>query len=146
MPSYVKTTGKSGLHILPPLGRQCTYEQSRTLGELIARVLLRELGDIATIVRHVSKRGEKVYLDYLQNLRGQLIVAPFTVRPLPKAPVSMPLRWDEVNSDLDPRNYTIRNAVARMESMAEDPIRNSIDERVDLPAVLAKLAEVWSSQ
>ncbi len=63
LPSYVKTTGKTGLHILLPLGRQCTYEQSRTMGELLARVLLRELGDIATITRHVTKRGDKVYLD-----------------------------------------------------------------------------------
>ena len=83
MPSYVKTTGKSGLHILLPLGRQFTYEQSRTLGEVIARLMLREVGDIATITRHVTKRGDKVYLDYLQNRHGQLIVAPFSVRPFP---------------------------------------------------------------
>ena len=98
LPSYVKTTGKTGLHILLPLGRQFTYAQSRTLGELLARVVLRELGDIATITRHVTKRGDKVYLDYLQNRHGQLIVAPFSVRPLPGATVSMPLAWDEVNS------------------------------------------------
>ena len=91
LPNYVKTTGKTGLHILLPLGRQCTYEQSRTLGELLARVVLRELGDIATITRHVTKRGDKVYLDYLQNRHGQTIVAPFSVRPLPGATVSMPL-------------------------------------------------------
>ena len=68
-----------------------TYAQSRTLGELLARLVLRELGDIATITRHVTKRGDKVYLDYLQNRHGQLIVAPFIVRPLPGATVSMPL-------------------------------------------------------
>ena len=98
LPSYVKTTGKTGLHILLPLGRQVTYAQCRTLGELLARVVLRELGDIATITRHVTKRGDKVYLDYLQNRHGQLIVAPFSVRPLPGASVSMPLVWDEVES------------------------------------------------
>jgi bifunctional non-homologous end joining protein LigD len=63
LPHYVKTTGKTGLHILLPLGRQCTYAQSRTLGELLARVVLRELNDVATITRHVTKRGDKVYLD-----------------------------------------------------------------------------------
>jgi hypothetical protein len=58
----------------------------------------------------------------------------------------MPLRLDEVGPDLDHRNHTIGNAIARMESLGEDPLRKSIDERVDLPAVLAKLTEVWTSR
>jgi len=126
--------------VLLPLGRQCTYEQSRTLGELLARCVLRELGDVATIVRHVTKRGDKVYLDYLQNRHGQTIVAPFSVRPLPGATVSMPLRWDEVDDTLDPRNYTIKNAVARMESMGRDPVMHVLEEKPDLQAVLQRLA------
>ena len=92
LPNFVKTTGKTGLHIMLPLGRQCTYEQSRMLGELLARCVLRELNDIATITRHVTKRGDKVYLDYLQNRHGQTIVTPLSARPLPGATVSMPLR------------------------------------------------------
>jgi bifunctional non-homologous end joining protein LigD len=140
MPSYVKTTGKSGLHILLPLGRQCTYEQSRTLGELIARVMLREVDDIATITRHITKRGDKVYLDYLQNRHGQLIVAPFSVRPLPGATVSMPLRWDEVDGSLDPRNFTIKNAVERMERLGNDPCLPALADVPDLGQVLERLA------
>ena len=145
LPNYVKTTGKTGLHILLPLGRQITYAQSRTLGELLARVVLRELGDIATITRHVSKRGDKVYFDYLQNRHGQTIVAPYSVRPLPGAPVSMPLLWDEVNDSLDPRNYTIRNAVARMESLGTDPCVRAIEERPDLQRVLENLGTILGS-
>ena len=145
MPSYVKTTGKSGLHILLPLGRQCTYEQSRTLGELLARVMLREVGDIATITRHVTKRGEKVYLDYLQNRHGQLIVAPFSVRPLPGAPVSMPLEWAEVNESLDPRDYTIRNALGRMEALGHDPVLAALEEKPNLAAILEKLAALYTA-
>lgn len=141
LPDYVKTTGKTGLHILIPLARQCTYEQSRTLGELLARLVIRELGNIATITRHVTKRGDKVYIDYLQNRHGQLIVAPFSVRPLPGASVSMPLTWAEVNDDLDPRQFTIRTAVARMEALGSDPVRPVIDQKVDLAAVLGRLAE-----
>jgi bifunctional non-homologous end joining protein LigD len=142
LPNYVKTTGKTGLHILLPLGRQITYAQSRTLGELLARVVLRELGDIATITRHVSRRGDKVYFDYLQNRHGQTIVAPFSVRPLPGATVSMPLRWEEVDDSLDPRNYTIRNAVERLEKMGVDPCVRAIDERPDLGSVLDRLARI----
>ncbi len=140
MPSYVKTTGKSGLHILLPLGRQFTYEQCRTLGELIARLMLKQVGDIATITRHITKRGDKVYLDYLQNRHGQLIVAPFSVRPLPGATVSMPLVWDEVNSDLDPRNFTIRNAVERMERFESDPVAPVLEQKPDLLEILGRLA------
>jgi bifunctional non-homologous end joining protein LigD len=140
MPSYVKTTGKTGLHILLPLGQQFTYAQSRILGELLARVVLRELDDIATITRHVTKRGAKVYMDYLQNRHGQTIVAPFSVRPLPGATVSMPLMWSEVNDELDPRMFTIRNATERMERLREDPLRSVLTERVDLAGVLGRLA------
>ena len=144
LPNYVKTTGKTGLHILLPLGRQCTYAQSRTLGELLARCVLQELGDIATIVRHVTRRGDKVYLDYLQNRHGQTIVAPFSVRPLPGATVSMPLVWDEVADGLDPRAFTIRNAVPRMESLTTDPVVAVLEQKPDLQAVLQRLARELS--
>ncbi len=139
MRNYVKTTGKTGLHILLPLGRQFTYEQSRTLGELIARLMLKEVGDIATITRHVTKRGDKVYLDYLQNRHGQTIVTPFSVRPLPGATVSMPLMWDEVNDSLDQRNYTIGNAIERMERLGTDSVSPVLETKPDLAAVLEQL-------
>jgi bifunctional non-homologous end joining protein LigD len=138
----VKTTGKTGLHILLPLGRQCTYEQSRMLGELLARVVLLELKDIATITRHVTKRGDKVYLDYLQNRHGQTIVAPFSVRPLPGATVSMPLLWNEVDSSLDARNFTIRNAIDRMDRLEEDPVSPVLESKPDLSEVLDHLARM----
>ena len=79
--------------------------------------MLRELRRLATITRHVTRRGDKVYLDYLQNRHGQLIVAPFIVRPLPGATVSMPLVWEEVDFSLDPRAFTIRTAIDRMEKV-----------------------------
>ena len=146
LPNYVKTTGKTGLHIMLPLGRQCTYEQSRMLGELLARVVLRELNDIATITRHVTKRGDKVYLDYLQNRHGQTIVAPFSVRPLPGATVSMPLVWDEVNDSLNPREFTIRSAIERMERSGSDPVLPVLETKPDLPRVLEQLAAVASEK
>jgi bifunctional non-homologous end joining protein LigD len=140
----VKTTGKTGLHILLPLGRQCTYEQSRMLGELLARVVLLELKDIATITRHVTKRGDKVYLDYLQNRHGQTIVAPFSVRPLPGATVSMPLLWEEVNESLDPKAFTIKNAIERMEQAREDPVLPVLETKPHLTQVLEQLAELMA--
>ena len=144
LPNYVKTTGKTGLHIMLPLGRQCTYEQSRMLGELLARVVLRETSEVATITRHVTRRGDKVYLDYLQNRHGQTIVAPFSVRPLPGATVSMPLVWDEVNGSLDPKTFTIKNAIDRMEGLGKDPVLPVLEAKPDLGSVLDQLAALMT--
>ena len=102
LPHFVKTSGSTGIHVLIPLARQCTFDQSRTLGELLARVVVGELPEISTIVRPVKGREGKVYLDYLQNRTGQLIVAPFSVRPLPGAPVSMPLRVEGSEPEAGP--------------------------------------------
>ncbi|MFB3818875.1 MAG: DNA ligase D [Candidatus Methylomirabilales bacterium] len=140
LPCFVKTTGKTGLHVLIPLGRQCTWEQSRGLGELLARIVLRTLGDIATLTRPVGRRGPKVYLDYLQNRRGQLIAAPFSVRPLPGAPVSMPLEWREVNARLDPKRFTIRTALDRLEKTPRDPLAPVLSLAPDLAQSLDRLA------
>ena len=144
LPHHVKTTGKTGLHILIPLARQFTYAQSRALGELLARVVLAELKDIATITRHVTKRGDKVYIDYLQNRHGQTIVAPFSVRPLPGATVSMPLLWEEVNESLDPKAFTIKTAIERMERFGSDPNAPVLEQKPDLGQVLEKLAALMA--
>jgi bifunctional non-homologous end joining protein LigD len=142
MPSYVKTTGKTGLHILLPLGRQFTYEQCRTFGEVIARLIINKVGDIATITRQVTRRGDKVYLDYLQNRHGQLIVAPFSVRPLPGATVSMPLGWGEVTMSLNPRDYAITSAPERMKRLAEDPVLLVLSAVPDLAVILDRAISV----
>lgn len=139
LPHFVKTSGSTGLHVFIPLAQQCTFDQSRTLGELLARVVVAELPEISTIIRPIKGREGKVYLDYLQNRTGQLIVAPFSARPLPGAPVSMPLEWKEVTKKLEIASHTILNAVARMDALGHDPVRPVLEIRPDLPAVLERL-------
>jgi bifunctional non-homologous end joining protein LigD len=141
LPNYVKTTGSTGLHVLIPLGRQCTFEQSRMLGHLIARVLEAEHRDIATTARHMASRKGRVYLDYLQNRHGQLIVAPYCVRPLPTAPVSAPLEWREVNARLKPQKWTIRNLPRRLARKSHDPMLPLLQDKPDLVAALSRLSE-----
>jgi bifunctional non-homologous end joining protein LigD len=141
MPSFIKTSGSTGLHVLLPMGRQCTYEQCRTLGGLLARVVADRVPKIATITRQVGKREGKVYLDYVQNGHGRLLVAPYSVRPLPGAPVSMPLKWSEVTPKLDISKFTIKNAPARMKKLGDDPVRPVMDLKPDLTAVLERLQE-----
>src|SRR6184192_1803361 len=139
LPTGIKTSGSTGLHVLIPLGRQVTYEQSRTLGGLLARVIAAELPEIATVTRQVQKRGGKVYLDYVQNGHGRLLVAPYSVRPLPGAPVSMPLKWSEVTLKLDIKKFTIKTAPARMKKLGEDPLRPVLELKPDLVHALELL-------
>ncbi|HKR55410.1 MAG TPA: DNA ligase D [Gemmatimonadales bacterium] len=139
LPAYIKTSGSTGLHVLIPMGRQVTYEQCRQLGGLLARVVAAELPDIATITRVVGKRGGRVYLDYGQNGHGRLLVAPFSIRPLPGAPVSMPLKWSEVTPSLEIGQFTIKNAPARMKKLKGDPVIPVLDEQPDLVKALGLL-------
>jgi bifunctional non-homologous end joining protein LigD len=140
LPSYVKTSGSSGLHVLIPLGARYTYEQSKTLAELLARFTAKSLPDIATIVRAVGEREGKVYLDYLQNGHGKLLVAPFSVRPLPGAPVSMPLEWPQVTARLKLSRYTIRTALDLLVETG-DPLAAVLTDTIDMGAALGALQE-----
>jgi bifunctional non-homologous end joining protein LigD len=140
LPAFVKTSGSTGLHVLVPMGRKVTYDQSRTLGELLARVAVRERRDIATIERVVKKRRGKVYIDFLQNGHGKLLVAPYSTRPLPGAPVSAPLRWSEVKPGLDMGRFTIATLPRRLRSMKDDPLRPVLDLEPDLVGAIERLA------
>ena len=85
-------------------------------------------------------------LDWLQNRHGQLLVSPFSVRPLPGAPVSMPLRWSEVGPKLDPSRFTLKTAQRRMERLGDDPVRPVLDRKPDLLAALGRLGERLQSE
>ena len=139
LPHFVKTSGSSGLHVLVPLARQLTHEQTRSFGELLARIVVAELPDIATIVRNPARREGKVYVDFLQNGHGRTIAAPYSARPLPGAPVSAPLTWDEVKPGLAILDYTIRTMPTRLASMDEDPLLPVIRLKPDLTKVVSAL-------
>ncbi|MBT8137801.1 MAG: DNA ligase D [Gammaproteobacteria bacterium] len=142
LPTFAKTSGSTGLHVLIPLGGQCTYEQSKSLAELIAILITRQLPDIATVTRNPAKRGGKVYVDFVQNGHGRTLVSPFSVRPRPGAPVSMPLRWNEVRTAHDNSKYHIMNAKRRLQRLRTEPMIEIIDTRPDLVAALARLQEL----
>jgi bifunctional non-homologous end joining protein LigD len=138
-PHFVKTSGQDGLHILLPLAATLTHDEAKSLAEVIARVTAAELPEIATVARPLGDRGGKVYVDFLQNGRGKTIAAPFSARPRPGAPVSMPLPWRDVNARLDPARFTIRTAPARLRRRA-DPMRAVLETPVDVAAVLDALS------
>ena len=95
---------------------------------------------IATIERVISKRAGRVYVDFGQNGHGKLLVSPLCVRPLPGAPVSMPIEWSEVKKGLTPTQFTIQNAIRRLREHG-DPLRPVLDLKPDLMHALSKLYE-----
>jgi bifunctional non-homologous end joining protein LigD len=138
LPGYPKTSGATGLHILLPLGARYTYEETRTFARLLATLAVEAVPAIATIARMIDTRGGKVYVDFGQNGPGQTIVAPLSVRPLPGAPVSTPLRWPEVTARLEPRRFTIRTVPARLDK-AGDPMTAVLGEGIDVAGALGRL-------
>lgn len=138
LPTYVKTSGSSGLHVMIPLGGQLEHEASKQLAELLAAMLVQDFPKLATTERVMKKRESRIYVDAYQNGPGRLIASPFCVRALPTAPVSMPLLWDEVKPGLTPRQFTIRNAIARLEELG-DPMAPLITEKVSIEATLGLL-------
>ena len=130
--------GATGLHVLLPLGARYTHEETRTFARLLATLAVEAVPAISTIARMIRTRGGKVYVDFGQNGRGQTIVAPFSVRPLPGAPVSWPLRWPEVTAKLDPPRFTIRTAPERLEKLG-DPLAPVLGEGIDIAAALGRL-------
>ena len=141
MPSFIKTSGGSGLHVLLPMGKQLDHDRTRQLGELLARVIVERLPDIATTARSIPMRKGRVYVDALQNGRGKLLAAPYSVRPLPGATVSTPLRWSEVGPRLDVKKFTIRSMPRRLKQLKEDPLLPVLELSPDLGRSLALLSE-----
>lgn len=133
--SYCKTSGASGLHLFIPLKRSLRYDEVRLLAHDICLSIHAQIPSLTTMERSLHKRGEKIYLDYLQNSKGQTIVSVFSVRPRAGAPVSMPLDWSELKKGLLPTDFNINNSP------------NLIPERARwFKSVLGKAAKLSSLQ
>ena len=111
---YCKTSGSSGLHIYIPMGGLYSYEEARDFTKLLCMYINQSLPQLTTLERAVKKRGPKIYLDYLQNRKGQTIAAAYSARPRPMATVSTPLKWSEVKSGLKVSDFTIQNIPERV--------------------------------
>ncbi|HEU0302946.1 MAG TPA: DNA ligase D [Gaiellaceae bacterium] len=110
---FPKTSGADGLHVLVPIARRSTYGQARELGEIVARTLASTHRGLVT-TEWVKAKRRGVLIDANQNGEGKTIASAYSVRPRPGAPVSTPLRWDEVTEDLDPRDFTMDVVLGRV--------------------------------
>jgi bifunctional non-homologous end joining protein LigD len=138
LPSHPKTSGATGLHILIPLGRRYTHAESKTFARLLATLVQHELPEISTLARPLHARGGKVYVDWGQNGHGNTIVAPYSLRPLPGAPASCPLRWSEVGPKLDPARFTLKTLPKRFEKM-DDPLAGVLGPGIDMGTAIAAI-------
>jgi bifunctional non-homologous end joining protein LigD len=111
---FPKTSGSDGMHVLVPVERRYTYDQTRELAEIVAGTLARTYrGLVTTEWTKAKRRG--VLIDANQNGEGKTIASVYSVRPHPGAPVSTPLGWDEVREGLDPRDFTMEVVQRRIE-------------------------------
>ena len=111
--SFPKTSGSEGIHILVPVERRSTYENTREFAAIVAGALARtHRGLVTTEWTKTKRRG--VLIDSNQNGEGKTIASVYSVRPKPGAPVSTPLRWDEVNDKLNPSIYSMEVVLDRV--------------------------------
>lgn len=118
--SYCKTSGASGLHVYVPMGKKYDYEQVKNFANIVCSFIEEKLPESTTMIRTLKKRDpNKIYLDYLQNRKSQTIASVYCVRPKEGATVSMPLLWKEVKPGLKPADFTIKNALKRIQKKGD---------------------------
>lgn len=117
---YPKTSGSTGIHIYIPMNGNYTYDEVKDFGHVLMQMVQIKLPKLTTLERSLQKRDKnKIYLDYLQNRRGQTLASVYSLRPKKDATVSMPLAWEEVKSGLKPADFNIFNALKRVEEKGD---------------------------
>lgn len=135
---FCKTSGSRGLHIYIPMGEKYSYEEARDFTKLLCYYIHEKLPKLTSMDRALNKRTDKIYLDYLQNRKGQTLAAPYCVRPRKGAPVSAPLEWKEVKKGLRILDFNIETMPARLEKK-KDLFQAVLGSPVNIEKALGKL-------
>ncbi|HEX7207435.1 MAG TPA: hypothetical protein VF233_04585, partial [Nitrososphaeraceae archaeon] len=138
--SYVKTSGKTGLHIFVPLIRVYSYDQTRAFAEIVGRILTKRIPQKITTIWDTTQRSGKVFFDYNQNAKGKTIASVFSARPSVSATVSMPVKWEELDNIL-PLDFTMLNVPDILRRHA-DPWNDILEKGQDLVKILDNLTSV----
>ncbi len=136
IPAFIKTSGSTGLHIYMNVNQRYEFEIVRDFVQLIAEIVNQQHPETTSVIRDPKKRKNLIYLDYLQNKKGQTIAAPYSVRPKPGATVSTPLSWKEVNEKLTIADYdifTIPERIKKMPNPWENIWKDTVDIKKSLP-------------
>ena len=138
--SFCKTSGATGLHIYVPMGKKYFYEQVKDFAQFLCMLVNEQLPLFTTMERNLTKRGNKnIYLDYLQNRRGQTIAAAYSLRPHTGATVSTPLMWKEVKSGFLPSAFNISTVPERVKNIG-DIFKGVLQKGTDIKKCLSKIA------
>jgi bifunctional non-homologous end joining protein LigD len=140
--AYPKTSGASGIHVhLPILENTFTYEEVRTFAQAVASIVVQRIPEHATIQRVVRKRkAEWVYVDFLQNIRGKTVASVYSPRAKPGAPVSTPLKWDELKKPIDVKAFNIETIFKRLDKIG-DLFEPALTDRQDISGFLGVLKQ-----
>jgi bifunctional non-homologous end joining protein LigD len=111
---YCKTSGASGLHVYVPMKNKYDYKTVKDFAHIIASLVQEQLPKTTSLERSLSKRGSKIYIDYLQNRSGQTLASVYSIRPKPGATISTPLDWKEITHKLHPSDFTLENIFERV--------------------------------
>ena len=114
-----KTSGSDGLHVYVPMPKGTPYEAGRIWAQIVATVVATRHPQQATVERAVKRRGAKVYVDYLQNIEGKTLACAYSARASEFAGASTPLTWDEVDTGVDRRDFTVRTLPARLATVGD---------------------------
>lgn len=139
--AYCKTSGATGIHIFLPTGAQYNYAQIREFAKIINILVHKKIPRITSLERSPGKRRKKIYLDYLQNAKGQTLASAYSVRPVKGALISTPLRWEEVNGDLRPDRFTMKNIFERIESVG-DAWKGILGTGINIEKTLGKIEQI----
>jgi len=138
--SYVKTSGKTGLHIFVPILPSYTYDQTRKFAQVIGKILVSRYTEKITMEWNTARRKGKVFFDYNQNSKGKTIASIFSARPTPSATVSMPVRWEELSSIM-PTDFNILNVPVSIKRTG-DSWKNILEEKQDINKILENVNQI----
>ncbi|MGA2285441.1 MAG: DNA ligase D [Dehalococcoidia bacterium] len=136
LPAFVKTSGRTGLHVYVPIVRRFTFDEVRAAAGSIGRYLMQQHPNDITMEWSVAKRKGKVFFDHNQNSRGKTLASAYSPRPSPEASVSVPLLWEEL-PHVYPTDFTILNVADRL-AQTGDPWQGILLAKHDLSALLSK--------
>ncbi|HEU5305196.1 MAG TPA: hypothetical protein VFU40_11170 [Gemmatimonadales bacterium] len=132
--TFVKTSGRTGLHLYLPIVRKFDYDTVRSIAETIGRYALQQWPGDVTLEWAVERRTGKIFFDYNQNVRGKSLASIFSPRRHPLGTVSMPVRWERLE-EIYPTDFTIRTAPDYLQEFG-DPWADILSSKHDLAALL----------
>ena len=134
----VKTSGKTGIHVILPLRPRHDFAEVRAAAKTIARIVNRRLPKLTTRRPNAGRHSRKIYIDYVRNSIGQTLAAPYSLRAFPAATVSTPLAWRDLSTSLRPSRYTLRTTSRRL-NREGDIWRSAFRHSVNLKRLVTRL-------